>query len=207
MANKIITTLSCCIGSMQLKLSILGLENPSFEKILTEKFQSPKLPRNVNESLNLLADNHFEYVKEICPNCGLKHVNKQEFRERNPILGEYGQQKSYLRRYQCKRCNKKFTSRLDSVVKPKYRYANVFMEKLEAFIGTGYRSLRKTAEDFQTFLGVPPSHQSIKNWQVIEPGNRIENIKTNYSGYYCCDEQFIKLNGQKQPFNFIRPYI
>jgi len=28
-------------------------------------------------------------------------------------------------------------------------------------------------------------------------GNMIENIEADYSGYYCCDEQFIKLNGKR----------
>jgi len=31
------------------------------------------------------------------------------------------------------------------------------MEKLGVFIGTGYRSLRKTSEDFQTFFGISPT--------------------------------------------------
>lgn len=59
---------------------------------------------------------------------------------------------------------------------------------------TGYRSLRKSAADFGTFLGVSPSHTSIKNWQTTDVENRIENIETDYSGYYSYDEQWIKLN-------------
>jgi len=71
------------------------------------------------------------------------------------------------------------------------------MEKLWAFTGTEYRSLRKTSEYFQKFFGISPTHQPIKNWQIIRTGNRIENIEANYSGYYYCDEQFIKLNGKR----------
>jgi len=40
-------------------------------------------------------------------------------------------------------------------------------------------------------------HQPIKNGHTIGPGNRIENIEAGYSGYYCCDEQSIKLNGKR----------
>jgi len=86
---------------------------------------------------------------------------------------------------------------LDAVIKPHHRYANVFTDKLKSFIETGYRSLRKTATDFQTFLGVSPSFTSIRNWQTKKLKNRIENIDADYSGYYCYDEQWIKLNGQR----------
>lgn len=168
-----------------------------FERILTERLQSLETPRNVNKPLNLLSDNHFEYVNIICPNCDSYKVNKQEFRERNPILGEFGPRTIYLRRYLCKTCGKKFTTSLDSVIKPRHRYANVFTDKIKLLIETGYRSLRKAAADFGTFFGVSPSFTSIRNWQTKDLGNRIENVKTDYSGYYCYDEQWIKLNGQR----------
>jgi len=107
MTNQIIPTLKYCIGPIQLKLSGSGVDGPIFEKALAERFQSTKIHRNVNNSLNLPADNHFEYVKAICPYCESKNVNKQEYRERTPIIGESGPQKIYLRRYLCKSCNKK----------------------------------------------------------------------------------------------------
>lgn len=197
MSSEVISTLSSNIGFIQLNLFDFGVEKPCFENVLTKRFQNPKTPRNVNQTLNLLADNHFEYVNPVCPVCNSYHVIKQEYRERNPIIGEFGQKKIYLRRYLCKTCGKKFTTSPDSVIKPKYRYANVFMDKLKLFIETGYRSLRKAAADFQTFFGVLPSFTSIRNWQTTDLGNRIENIETDYSGYYCYDEQWIKLNGRR----------
>ncbi len=197
MTNVIVPTLSSCIGSIQLKLSDFGLEKPNFENVLVERFQNSETPRNVNHALNLLADNHFEYVKPACPNCESKNVTRQEYQERNPILGEFGSQKIYLRKYKCKNCGKKFVTQLDSVIKPHHRYAKIFTDKIKSFIETGHRSLRKAAEDFQTFLGVSPSHTSIRNWQTKTLGNRIENINTGYSGHYSYDEQWIKLNGQR----------
>ena len=195
MTNKIISTLKCCIDSIQLKLSDFGLEKPGFEKILTERFQTTKTPRNVNKSLNLLADDHFEYVNPVCPYCSSNKVIKQEFRERSPILGEFGPQKIYLRRYLCKTCGKKFVTSPDSVIKPHHRYAEVFIDKLDSLIQTGYRSLRKACEDFQNFFDVLPSHQTIQNWLQIASENMIQNLNTSYSGYYCYDEQYIKIKG------------
>ncbi len=90
MTHEIIPTLSSCIDSIQLKLSDFGLKKPNFENILTERFQNTETSRNVNQTLNLLADNHFEYVKPACPKCESKNVIKQEYQERNPILGEFG---------------------------------------------------------------------------------------------------------------------
>ncbi|MDP3066600.1 MAG: ISNCY family transposase, partial [Methanobacteriaceae archaeon] len=101
---------------------------------------------------------------------------KQEYRERNPILGEFGPQRIYLRRYMCKTCGRKFTTSLDAVIKPNHRYADIFMEKLDYLIQTGYRSLRKICEDFYNFFGVLPSHQTIQNWLQISPENIIKNI-------------------------------
>ena len=123
--------------------------NSMFWKGVTERFQPIETPRNVNTTLNLLSNNHFEYVNIICPNCDSYNVNKQEFRERNPILGEFSSQTIYLRRYLCKDCGKKFITSLDSVIKPHHRYANIYTDKIEVLIQTGYRSLRKAAVNFQ----------------------------------------------------------
>jgi len=163
MTNKIISTLKCCIDSIQLKLSDFGMERPDFDKILTKRFQSTKTPRNVNKTLNLLADNHFEYVDLICEFCGSCKVIKQEFRERNSILGEFGPTRIYLRRYRCKSCGKKFITSLDPVIKLRRRYANVYIDKLKSLIKTGCRSLRKIREDVYNFFGVLPPHQTLNN--------------------------------------------
>jgi transposase-like protein len=149
MTNNIIPTLSSCIDSIQLNLFDFGVGKPKFEQVLTNRFQSIDAPRNVNQALNLLADNHFEYVKSACPNCESRNVTKQGWQEINPILGEFGPQRIYMQKYKCKSCSKKFVTQLDSVIKPHHRYANVFADKLNAFIKTGYRSLCKAAADFQ----------------------------------------------------------
>ncbi|MGI6483845.1 MAG: hypothetical protein ACOX08_11355 [Methanobacterium sp.] len=125
---------------------------------------------------------------------------KQEYQERNPILDESGSQTIYLRRYKCNDCGKKFVISPDSVIKPHHRYANIFKDKVESLIQTGYRSLRKSGEDLQTFLGISPSHTTIKNWLTQGAENHIQNICIVYSSYYCYDEQYIKLNGTRPTY-------
>lgn len=122
---------------------------------------------------------------------------KQEYHERNHILADSGPQKIYLRQYKCKSCSKKFTTSLNSVIKPHHRYVNIYNDKLESLIQTGYRSLRKLGEYFQTFFGNSPSHTTIKKWQTIEVEKRITKTITVYSGYYAYCEQYIRLNGKR----------
>ncbi|MBV1768552.1 MAG: hypothetical protein KUA29_09740, partial [Methanobacterium sp.] len=98
MPSEIITTLSSSIASIQLNLFDCGVEKPKFEEVLTKKFTQPKTPQNINSALNLLPGNKFEYVNPGCQKCNSNHVIKQEYQERNPILGEFGSQKIYLRR-------------------------------------------------------------------------------------------------------------
>jgi transposase-like protein len=69
------------------------------------------------------------------------------------------------------------------------------MDRLIDLIQTGYRSLRNIAEDFLNFFGVKISHQTIHNWLQKTTKNQIKNINTNYSRYYCYDEQYVKING------------
>jgi len=92
------------------------MERPDFDKTIAKRFQSNKPPLNVNKTLNLIDDNHFEYVNLICEFCGSCNLIKQKFRERNPILGEFSPTMIYLRRYMCKSCSKKFITSLDPVI-------------------------------------------------------------------------------------------
>jgi hypothetical protein len=76
MQNEIITTLNNSIASIQLNLFDFSVEKPKFEKILNQRFQTPKIPRNANQTLNLLAGNHLEYINPVCPKCESSKVIK-----------------------------------------------------------------------------------------------------------------------------------
>jgi len=197
MPKTVLSALKSCIDFIQLKLSDFLGGQPKIEVILTERFLQEDKPYNVNKRLILLANNHFELVNPVCPRCGSDRVTKQDYRRRHPILGEFGAQTVYLKRYRCKRCRKKFVTPLDSVVERNRRYASVFKAKVDGLTKTGYRPLRKLKEDLTTFFGLAPSHQTIKNWLGIGDIKRIENQISNYSGYYCYDEQYVKIDGER----------
>jgi transposase-like protein len=195
MCNTLISTLSSSIGVIQLKLSDFDQAQIDFEKIIDERFQNVETPRKVNQKLELLENNHMDYIHPICPHCNSKKINKQEYREKQLIIGEKKPVLVYLRRYLCKSCKKKFTTSLNSIIKPEYRFPSIFMDKLINLIKTGYRSLRNASEDLLNFFGVKISYQTIYNWLQITTKNQITNVETNYSGYYCYDEQYVKING------------
>jgi len=194
MTNTTISTLSSSIGVIQLKLSDFDQEKIGFEKIIVKRFQNVDPPRNVNQKLELLENNHMDYVHPICPHCNSYKVIKQEYSERKLNIDNQEPIPVYLRRYLCKSCNKKFTPSLNSIIKPGHRYPSLFMDRLIDLIQTGYRSLRNIAENFLNFFGVKISHQTIHNWLQKTTKNQIKNINTSYSGYYCYDEQYIKIN-------------
>ena len=82
MCNTLISTLSSSIGVIQLKLSDFDQAQIDFEKIIHERFQNVETPRNVNQKLELLENNHMDYLNPICPHFNSYKVIKHEYSER-----------------------------------------------------------------------------------------------------------------------------
>jgi hypothetical protein len=74
----------------------------------------------------------------------------------------------------------------------------VFKVKASKMIQTGYRPLRKLKEDLIDTFGIAPSHQTIQNWLAVDEEKRIQSASSQYSGYYCYDEQHIELAARKR---------
>jgi transposase-like protein len=195
MTNTIVSTLSSSISFIQLKLTDYDQKEFVFDKVINQRFKNVETALNMYLKLELLEDNHMDYINPICPHCQSKKVNKQEYRERNLIIENQEPIKVYLRRYLCKSCKRKFTTSLKSIIKPGYRYPSIFKDKLIELFKTGYRSLRNSSDDLSNFFGVKISYQTINNWMQTTSKNHIRNIEANYSGYYCYDEQYVKING------------
>ena len=159
MPQSILSALKSTIRLIQRKLTDFLDEPLTVDNVLSERFVKRDHPRHVTNELILLTDHQFELVNPVCPRCGSDRVTKQEFRHRTPILGAYGSQKRYLRRYRCTVCGKKFITPLSAVVAPYHRYASVFAGTAAKMIQTGYRSLRKLKDDLVTSFGIAPSHQ------------------------------------------------
>jgi hypothetical protein len=99
MTNTIIATLSSSIGFIQLKLSDFDQEKIDFKKIIVKRFQNVDTPRNVNQKLELLENNHRDYVHPICPHCKSYKIIKHEYSEKKLIIDNQEPIPVYLRRY------------------------------------------------------------------------------------------------------------
>jgi len=189
-----ISALKQNISFIQLKLSdwALGIAD-SVDKVIAHRMSGGEKTRLASPSAVLMLNGrHFELVNPVCPVCGSRWVTKQEFRKRTPKLGDIGKVEIYMRRYKCRRCGRRFTTRLEGVVRPNDQYAVLVKDFVKASIAKGYSSLSDLR--FQVFAsyGLLPSRQSIWNW--IGGGERME---LEYSGYYCYDEEYLMIDGER----------
>jgi len=189
-----IAALKQSLSSIQLKICdwVDGVADSPKKVIGRRLSRSEKVRLTSPSAVSLLDDRRFELVNPVCPECGSVKVTKQEFMKRNPKLGDFGKLEIYVRRYMCKKCGRKFVTRIEGVVKPNDQYARLVKEYVKASISKGYSSLSELR--FQVFanFGLLPSKQAIWNWI----GN--EEIELGHSGYYCYDEEYLKINGERR---------
>jgi transposase-like protein len=195
MQQNIISTFANIIASVQLKLSDYLSKVPTLKNGIISRFSENK-QRNINRTPELLihVGNRFEVNNPRCPVCGSSRVIKQEYYSRSLKLAEFGRQTVYVRRYFCKACSKKFTTPLAVIVEKGHQYAKVYQNHIQESYKTGYSSFRHLKKIFQSIYEEAPSHQTIFNW-IRE--TRTESIPegAKYSGYYCYDEQYLRING------------
>lgn len=195
MPYNIISTFANSIASVQLKLCDYISKVPTLKNGIISRFSENK-QRNINSTPELLlhVGNRFEICNPRCPACGSSKVIKQEYYPRSLKLAEFGKQTVYVRRYFCKACSKKFTTPLDVIVDKGHQYAKTYQNHIQESYKTGYSSFRHLKKIFQSIYEDAPSHQTIFNW-IRE--TRTESIpeEAKYSGYYCYDEQYLRING------------
>ena len=195
--QQIISTFENCIASVQLKLSDYFSGISTLKDGIVSHFSESR-ERNINNSHELVlhAGNQFEIYNPRCPACGSSKIIKQEYYQRNLKLAELGQQKIRVRRYYCKTCNKKFTTPLDAIVKKGHQYAKIYQKNIKESYGTGYCSFRHLKKIFLSIYENAPSHQTIYNW-IKNAFTKSKSRDSNFSGYYCYDEQYLRFNGQR----------
>lgn len=188
-----ISALKQGISFIQLKISdwAEGIVD-SAEKVIARRLSRAEKVRLTSPSAVLMLDGRrFELVNPVCPECGSAKVAKQGFRKRNPKLAGFGELEIYMRRYKCKRCGRKFITRLEGVVRPNDQYASLVKEYVNASISNGYSSLSELQLQVFANYGLLPSRQAIWNWI------RDETVELEYSGYYCYDEEYLRIDGER----------
>src|ERR1039458_5508621 len=99
MTNTIVSTLSSSISFIQLKLTDYDQKEFVFDKVINQRFKNVETAPNMYLKLELLEDNHMDYINPICPHCQSKKVNKQEYSKRKLIIPNQTPIKVYLGRY------------------------------------------------------------------------------------------------------------
>lgn len=199
MLLNMLSTLESSIYSVQLKLSDYISKSATFKDgIISTVLPSPE-KRKINDinELILHVGNHFEIRNPHCPACDSRKVIKQEYYPRKLKLAELGVQTFYVRRYLCKYCNKKFTTSLDAIVKKGHQHAKIYQKHIQESYKTGYCSFRHLKKIFQSIYGNSPSHQTIYNWMQDTHSKSTSSDASKYSGYYCYDEQYLRLDKQR----------
>lgn len=195
--HHIISTFENCIASVQLKLTDYFSKVPTIKEGIASRLSENRL-RNINNPVELLfhVGNRFEIQFPHCPECGSSKVIKQEYYQRNIKLAEFGHQTIYVRRYICKICNKKFNTPLDVIVEKGHQYARIYQNHIRESYKSGYNSFRHLKKIIRSFYYDSPSHQTIYNW-IHEMNPKSEAIEPKLSGYYCYDEQYLKIDGKR----------
>jgi len=139
----------------------------------------------------LLDDDHFGVLHPVCPECGSRKYVKNGFRERHPILGDFGKITVYVQRYICRKCGKGFSANIDGIIEKGRWFARRFKEMANSLAAIMKYSSRTIRQVLLAVFGVSPSHQTIENWFLC----KIPELPA--SGHYSYDEQCIKLKGER----------
>lgn len=180
-----------CIKVVQYKITDFIDGNPKpIDDVICERL-TQNLKMTGFSQIILLNDDHFGEMNPVCPECGSKVYVKNGFRKRYPAIGDFGKITVYVQRYECKKCGKGFSAKIDRIVRKWRQYAEIFREKVNAIAAIMKYSGRAIQQVLLALYGVAPSHQTIENWL------RARIPKFSYSGYYSYDEQVVKIKGVK----------
>lgn len=197
-------TLNSNIDFIQLKLFDFEDENINFDEKLEENIFNSYKPKNAKKNVGLFKDKHFHMINPICPHCNKSDFTKQGFYTINPTFDNGEKVKIFLQRYYCKKCGKKFSTRLFDIKKEYNHFSTQIKDKVRKSKVSRGGSLRDMVDDLKTFLNLDISHQTIKNWLKIDENkiilmkNRIHLKFTELSGFYVVDEQFVNTGGKKK---------
>lgn len=135
-------------------------------------------------------------MKPVCPYCNSKKYVKHGFNQKLILIKGMKPFKIRLQRYKCKNCDGYYQTQLDKILKQNSTYNNEIKEYPSIINALQRISLRNISKIIELDWNKRPSPQSIKNWLSKTIQNRNNDNKTDYSGYYNYDEQYVKINGK-----------
>ena len=190
------TALNTFFGVKQYKLYDWVNINLKKDKLIPEKHQDPLENTEKSKIVSKDHDNSYSLINPVCPYCNSKKYVKHGFNQKLILIKGMEPFKIRLQRYKCKSCGGYYQTQLDKILKQNSTYNNEIKEFPSIINGLQRISLRNISKIIELDWNKRPSPQSIKNWLSKTIQNRNNDTKTDYSGYYNYDEQYVKINGK-----------
>jgi len=124
----------------------------TIDDMVCEKLTQDKKIKS-EQQIVMFNNDHLGEMNPVCPACGSVKCVKDGFRERHPKIGDFGNITVYVQRYECKKCGKGFSARIDGIVKKWRQYADIFKERVNAIAAIMKYSGRKIQQVLLALFG------------------------------------------------------
>jgi hypothetical protein len=125
--------------------------------------------------------------------CGSERVKKHGTYGRHP----HGRASVRVQRYRCRICGGTFSPSL-SYIEDDYQYPDEIRQLVRVVNAFTDASLERLQDICTVHFAVRPSDQQIRNWITEETGEIVENDLPLFSGIYTYDEQFLRVDGNRE---------
>ena len=179
-------------------------KDPIRKGYLVEKdFDKKIYPQLILPIESILDDNYFvnsegilEEREPYCKHCGSKKHIRKGYNWRLLYLENGIPIKVKIKRYECKKCEKKFQVEFTEYWGKFCNYSNKIKNKAKILLRHGWKSLRNIGNDFKALLNFNISHETVRKALKNSEGLYWLNEDIKLSGYYGYDAQWIRKEGK-----------
>ena len=181
-----------------------AFKDPVRKGFLVEKdFDEKIYPQLILPVESILDDTYFvnsqgilEERKPYCKHCGAKKYIRKGYNWRLLYLENGTPIRVKVKRYECKKCEKKFQVEFTEYWGKFCNFSNKIKNKAQILLQHGWKSLRNIGNDFKTLLDFNISHESVRKALKNGVGLYWLNEEIELSGYYGYDAQWLRNEGK-----------
>ena len=176
-----------------------AFKDPVRKGFLVEKdFDEKIYPQLILPVESILDDTYFvnsqgilEEREPYCKHCGAKKYIRKGYNWRLFYLENGTPIRVKVKRYECKKCEKKFQVEFTEYWGKFCNFSNKIKNKAQILLQHGWKSLRNIGNDFKTLLDFNISHESVRKALKNGDGLYWLNKEIELSGYYGYDAQWL----------------
>lgn len=182
------------LAEVQYKLYDFFELNCEVDDLIPEIRHDPFKNLEMSEKLFKNANNVYELIKPICPECNSIKISKNGCNPKMTVFEDVGKVNIYVQRYYCKNCGHSFNAEVDEDVDKNSTYSNNIKEFTLFLLRLEHITLRNIVQIVQKVFNAIISPQTVKNWLGKHP--KMGKIKENegLSGYCGYDEQYVNIS-------------